>query len=301
MTTNNIPLVSILIPYYNHNNFIQYTLNSILEDTYQNKEIIIINDGSTIKDDSNITKWIDKHKSKINIKYMSRKNLGVTKTLNELISLSSGKYILLCASDDYLINDTISHRISILEKNPSKLMLLSDAIVVDNNNNKLYDSSLSGLYNANLDKYTKDDGLKEEIIKNWSVAGATHLINKELYNKVGLYNENMIVEDFDFFLRVVAKNYILFYNQKVSAYRQHDTNVSNDKEKEFLMKKDILSASSTHIKLFDEPYKGMLENQINYYKAYVKKEESFLKKIQKKTKKARYKIKNLFKRNIHGQ
>jgi len=296
MSSNNQPLVSCLIPFYNHNHFIKRTLDSILEDTYSNKEIIIINDGSSDKDDSSITTWISSHKDQIKINYISRKNIGLTKTLNELIGIAKGKYIVLCASDDYLINNTITNRVAILEKNPHKLLLLSDAIVVDNNNNKTHNSSLTELYTADLEKYYSDDGLKEEIINQWSIAGATHLINKDLYDKVGLYNEDLIVEDFDFFLRVSAKNYILFDNQQVSAYRQHETNVSNDKEKEYKMKKDLYNAASTHLNLFQEPHKTMLLDKVNYYNALVKREESFSKQLKKRTKKFRYKIKDLFRK-----
>jgi len=297
MPTDNLPLVSCAIPYYNHKEFITYTLDSIIQDTYPNKEIILINDGSSDKDDSCIIEWIEANKNKININYISRENRGLTKTLNELISLANGKYILLCASDDYLINNTITKRVELLEKNPQKLLLLSDAIVVDNDNKELYKSSLSQLYKADLDAYKNDESLKKEIITNWSIAGATHLINKKLYDEIGLYNEELIVEDFDFFLRAVAKDYILFYNEQVSAYRQHETNTSSDTTKTLRIKQDIYNSAMKHLHLFEEPYKTMLLDLANSYLNAIQREKSFLKKLKKRTKKFRYKIKNLFKKN----
>ncbi|MEA1916324.1 MAG: glycosyltransferase [Campylobacterota bacterium] len=299
MSTNNHPLVSFIIPFYNHNHFVKYTLDSILEDSYPNKEIIVINDGSSNPDDSSITQWISNHSSNISINYISRENVGLTKTLNELISLSNGKYIALCASDDYLINNTVSKRVEILENNPNKLLLLSDAIVVNDSNEKVMDSSLSELYSANKQNYLTDDGLKKEIITNWSVAGATHLINRELYDKVGLYNEKFIVEDLDFFLRVVAKDLILFYDEKVSAYRQHDTNLSGNLSQALRMHEDLHGCATTHSVLFDDEYKKMLLDKADYYKKQIehyKRERSFMKQLKKRTKKFRHKIKSLFKR-----
>ena len=120
----NKPLVSFLIPYYNHKQYIGQTLDSILNDTYPNKEIIIINDGSTDTDISVINNWIERHSSTLPIKFISRENKGITKTFNELARTSKGKYIVFCASDDYLINDTISNRVSILEKNQEKMVLI---------------------------------------------------------------------------------------------------------------------------------------------------------------------------------
>jgi Glycosyltransferases involved in cell wall biogenesis len=105
MNTNKLPLVSILIPFYNHNHFIKQTLDSIKEDTYENKEIIIINDGSSNPEDSNITNWMQQH-PEIQTTYIKRENRGVTKTLNELIRMANGDYILPCASDDYFIENT---------------------------------------------------------------------------------------------------------------------------------------------------------------------------------------------------
>ena len=142
MNLSNKPLVSVIIPYYNHNRFVKKTLDSILEDTYPNKEIIIINDGSTELDSSNLENWIDTNRNFINIIYKKRTNKGITKTLNEMINLSSGKYIALIASDDYFINNTFSKRVDILENNKTKLMLVADAIVVDDDGKLLFQSAM---------------------------------------------------------------------------------------------------------------------------------------------------------------
>ena len=295
MNTNN-PLVSIIIPFYNHNDYIYKTLDSVLEDRYSNKEIVIINDGSSNPDDSNITKWIDKNSDKINIRYIKRENKGLTKTLNELISISKGKYILLCASDDYLINNTIKNRVKILEENPGKYLLLSDAVVVDDNDNMLYKSSLFDFYKSKKENYTYEDSLKMEIISNWSVAGATHLIKKELYDIVGLYDETLIVEDYDFFLRVVARDFILYYDEKVSAYRRHDTNVSGDISRELKIFRDIKKTALKNFKLFDGVYREKLLEVSETYDQKIKNYflKNFVRIVRKKSKKYRENIKKMF-------
>ena len=222
MNTINFPLVSIIIPFYNHNHFIKQTLDSILADTYPNKEIIIINDGSTNLDDSNAVRWIDTYQKQIQIRYLKRENKGLTKTLNELVNLSNGKYIVVCASDDYLINDTITQRVKILESNPSKLLLISDNIVIDNDNKLISNSNLFEHRKGIKKDYLSEDGLKKSFINNWGLAGACYITSKEIYNEIGLYDENLIVEDWDFFLRAVSKNLVMFYDERVSAYRIHE-------------------------------------------------------------------------------
>lgn len=220
---NNLPLVSILIPLYNHEQFIEKLLDSILEDSYENKEIILINDGSKDKSDEVVKNWITRNKN-VNINYLSRENKGLHKTLNELISLSNGKYILNIASDDYLINDTISKRVEVLEKNQSKLMLISDCIAVDDNNNTINNSTIEELHYGNKSNYFTDEKLKNEILYKWSIVGPSYMLNKKIYDLLGYYDPAVILEDWDYAVRAVSENLILFYDEKVAAYRLHDNN-----------------------------------------------------------------------------
>ena len=271
MHLNSKPLVSFLIPFYNHNHFIKFTLDSIIEDTYDNKEIIIINDGSSNPDDSNIVSWIKEHKNEVSINYIKRENKGVTKTLNELIDLSKGKYLAVCASDDYFINNTISKRVELLEENPHRLLLLSDNLVIDDNGKELYSSNLFEYRNKNKANYLNDKKLKHEVISNWGIAGACYLINKELFSKVDNFDESLIVEDWDFFLRVAAKELILFYDERVSAYRLHDTNTINNPKVALTMHENQAFVAKKNLHLFSFPYNLYLYRRYLKYKIKVRK------------------------------
>lgn len=274
MNTNRSPLVSIIIPFYNHNHFIKQTLDSIKEDTYENKEIIIINDGSPNPDDNNIVKWINSNQD-IQVRYIKRENKGLTKTLNELIDIANGDYILLCASDDYLINNTIETRVAILENRPDKMVLISDNIVVDNDSNITHQSNLFE-YRAkgNKHNYFSDTGLKKEIINRWALAGPCFLAKKEVYSVIGKYDESLIVEDWDFFLRAVAKDLVMFFDEKVSAYRIHGENTILNPHVSTRMYQDQLSVAKKNIQLFKFPHNLYLFRR--YIKFYIK-----LRKISK--------------------
>ena len=258
MNLSNKPLISVIIPYYNHNRFVKKTLDSILEDTYPNKEIIIINDGSTELDSSNLENWIDTNRNFINIIYKKRTNKGITKTLNEMINLSSGKYIALIASDDYFINNTFSKRVDILENNKTKLMLVADAIVVDDDGKLLFESAMFEQRKAPKKNYFTDSGLKKEIIKRWSFVGPTSFMNKKIFDIVGNYNENLLIEDWDFYLRVVSKDLMLFFYVKVAAYRWHENNISKDETKNYLRDLCACETQKINIKNFKFPYNVLL-------------------------------------------
>jgi len=305
MNINEYPLVSVIIPFYNHNKFIKKTLDSILEDSYPNKEIIIINDGSTDSDDSNILSWLEKHKDSIKIIYIKRENKGLTKTFNELVKISKGKYLLPCASDDYFINDTITKRVELLEQveSKNKLILISDNIVVDENNKLIFKSNLFELRNVDVDKLSSDDGLKYSVIKQWSFAGPSWIANRRLFDEFGLYlDENFAAEDWDFFLRIVAKNYALFYNEKVSAYRWSPK--KSDKNDSFTqkLKNDLRQTALKNSELFEEPYNQWLldyyntteEKNIKYWLKYINP----IRWIRTRTKSIRYKIKRYLKEKL---
>ena len=80
-------------------------------------------------------------------------------------------------------------------------------------------------HNVNIKKYKDDKSLKNEIILRWSVPGPVFIARKELYEKNNmLYNESLIGDDWDMYLKLVSTNSLGFIDLKVSAYRMHDYN-----------------------------------------------------------------------------
>jgi glycosyltransferase involved in cell wall biosynthesis len=268
------PLVSVIIPYYNHNLFVTQTLDSILADPYPKKEIIIINDGSSDPDDSQIIHWIEIHHHEIKITYRKRENKGITKTLNEMLTMASGDYIAHIASDDFFINNTFTQRVKLLQAHPDKLMLLSDATTVNDEGNQLFESALFEQRGGKKEFYFTDKGLKREIIKRWCVVGPTTFIDKRLFEKIGGYDETLFYEDWDLFLRAVSKDLILFHDQKVAAHRWHQNNASANPKTEYMRALDLAQTAKQNLKYFSLPYSFMLWKRLRSWKKVIKKLES---------------------------
>lgn len=220
------PLVSIIIPSYNHSKFIKETLDSIIKDNYPNKEIVIIDDGSKDKSVKIINDWV-KNNPEQKINFINRNNKGLCKTLNELVENAKGDYIIVLASDDLLVNNTISERIDIL-RNSKKMALLSDAEVIDNKGEIIYSSMLSELHNADKTKYIHENDLLDEIIFKFSISGAVVMMDANIFKLIGKYPEDLKAEDLYFYLSTAAKNQLLFYDKVVSRYRIHDNNTSGE-------------------------------------------------------------------------
>lgn len=108
------PLISVIIPIYNVEKYLEKCLNSVVNQDYKNIEIILINDGST--DDSlniaNKYKEIDKR-----IKIFSQKNQGLSAARNTGLDKSTGEYITFIDSDDFVTKDYISYLFNLLKKN----------------------------------------------------------------------------------------------------------------------------------------------------------------------------------------
>lgn len=222
------PLVSVIIPSYNHAQYILTCLNSIIADDYPNKEIIVLDDGSTDKSVDTIKQWYETQKDTIKypFKLVYRENRGLTKTLNELVASSNGEYVCPIASDDYLLPGSIRERVVYLEANPTKKAVFGDYVVVDGNGERLFDS---GIERKGRKKFLhKDNLIASEMTFYWCLSGPVLIVKREVYDSIRGYDERLVVEDWDFYLQLCAKGWLGFINLPVGAYRKHEKNTSNN-------------------------------------------------------------------------
>ena len=222
----NYPLVSILVPSYNHEKYVTRTLDSILEDNYPNKEIVIINDGSKDHSDEIIKNWIMEHEGIIKITYRSRANSGVCKTLNELVSLSSGKYLVPIASDDMLLPGSILKRVELLKNHPQKSVLVTDAVVIDEHDQVIMNSAIDDYNKKDKKRFKDDEGILLSTLVSPQISGPSVMMDRNVFEAVGPYHENLIAEDWYFYQRAAAKYLIFFDDQIAGKYRVHITNAS---------------------------------------------------------------------------
>lgn len=109
-----LPLVSVVIPVYNAEEYVRESINSIVEQTYNNLEIIVVDDGST-DGTSDLLKQMSREHSRLRL--MSGPNRGIVKALNSAIDASRGKYILRMDADDIALKDRVEQQVLFMEKN----------------------------------------------------------------------------------------------------------------------------------------------------------------------------------------
>lgn len=259
----NRPLVSVLIPAYNHERFIGKCLDSVLLDTYSNKQLVIINDGSTDGTAEIISEWISRYQSCMDIRYVDRENKGIAATLNELTAIAAGDFFRLGASDDYFLPEGTSAQVAYLQANPTKLAVVGDSVVVDDRGKVVHDSAMIGLFNVDKTRYRTDVGIRREIISNWAIGGPVPLLRKIGLEAAHGWNENLLIDDWDFFLRLAALDAVGFIDVKVGAYRVHGTNTSKTKDptRRIANLQNMAEAANRNLVLFDYQHRALLKAQ----------------------------------------
>jgi glycosyltransferase involved in cell wall biosynthesis len=263
--------VSILIPAFNHERFVQRCLDSVLEDPYPAKELVIIDDGSTDKTAERIADWVAAHCMDLPIEYVRRDHKGIAATLNELVARASGEFFRPGASDDYLLPGGLDAQVRYLLAHPGKGAVIGDSVVVDQYGKKLYDSGMRDLHGANKNLYRSDDGIRRAVISQWAIGGPVALMRRNALDTVDRWSEGLRIEDWDLFLRLAARDALGFIDVSVCAYRIHGANLSKTRH---TATRVIHLAESRQVALrraclFDEPCRTLLRAQSHYIGAKI--------------------------------
>ena len=199
MTNNFNPKVSIVIPVYNGSNFLKEAIESALAQTYQNIEIIVVNDGSN---DNGATEQIARSFGN-KIQYYSKENGGTSTALNLGISKMTGDYFSWLSHDDMYYPKKISRQIEELEKLSNKdTIMMTDLRGINEKRQVIYKTN----YIEHINKYPpRAQSYLHPILYN-QTHGCTLLIPKKCFSEVGLFDEKQIVaQDFEFFYRAFFK------------------------------------------------------------------------------------------------
>lgn len=229
---NNIrELVTIIIPSYNHSEFVKEAVLSALNQDYGNIELIVIDDGS-----SDGSRWILQDLSKkYGFLYVEQNNQGVAKTINNGIRKANGAYLSILASDDYFYTNKISllmNQFANFDKDTAAIF--GDAVLVDKLGNSI-EKEYQGRKSVNfLDLYLssqRKQHLSEKkyadykmLIEGNFIPAMSVLIKMQKIKEVGFFPEDYAIEDYPMWLKFSKKFKIGFVDFPVAAYRQHDNN-----------------------------------------------------------------------------
>ena len=215
------PLVSIVIPCYNHEKYIEESIQSAIEQTYANIELIVIDDGSHDQSVALIEKMREKCESRfVNFKFIARENRGLSKTLNQALGLVEGEFFSVLASDDIMFPEKTITQLNLINHDPEVIAIFTAHQYID------ADSQVISIKSSSYKEFT----FKDIFFHQHDIPASSQMIRVNELRRLGGYNENTKVEDWDLWLRLTENGAKLVYIPEVLVgYRAHDANLSRDK------------------------------------------------------------------------
>ena len=208
---SNLPLITVLMPVYNGFKYLDEAMKSILNQSFQNFEFIIIDDGS-IDDSVKIIKSYDDNRIRL---VKNRNNLGQSETLNKGLSLTRGKYIARMDQDDISMPERFKKQLDFMENN-------SDVDVCGSW------VQLMGKYNGIIELETQSEEIKISLLTNQNLTHPAVMIRKSTLVKYELnYNPTFTIgNDYDLWVRMF--DYCSFANlpEPLLKFRMHDNQYS---------------------------------------------------------------------------
>jgi glycosyltransferase involved in cell wall biosynthesis len=236
------PKVSVIMPVYNASKFLAESIESILNQTFENFELIILNDFSNDNSKEIIELYSNKDQR---ITFIDKKeNVGPASLRNEGIEIAKGEFIALNDSDDISLPTRFEKQLQVFEKDLDLFLCGSwYTIFGENLKEKIIKNSES------------HEKLKVDFLDNCYVGNSTVMFRKSLLGNNRFKSEFVIAEDYELWDRLIKK--YKFYNIQESLvfYRWHETNISKTK-------KDNIEKALRQIKLQQFSYLG-IENQNN--------------------------------------
>lgn len=246
--------ISVIIPAFNAEKYIEECLNSLIVQSYQNFEIIIVDDGSKDKTKEIIQSFIEKN-CLYNVKYFYQENQGPASARNTGIKNSVGEFIVLLDADDFLEKDCLEIKINYFLNNPRIDFLSTNAYL-------FYSGKVKGFYRFINEKEIQNKLQVESLVMENTIITSTVMIRKSIFNFVGLFNESreiIGVEDFELWLRMsTAKIKSGFINLPLTYYREHSNSISVDKSE---MLRKLIKVLNNFIKV-NSQYENIVANQI---------------------------------------
>ena len=254
MNTKFKPLVSIVIPTYNHAKFISKALKSVIDQTYKNWEAIIIDNESVDETYKLINNFNDSR-----IKYFKISNDGViAKSRNLGIKEAKGDWVAFLDSDDWWTKDKLEVCFSKITKDVDFIYHAHEYV-----NKSKYFFKKKIIKGRQLKKPILNDLLIGTITKGSQISNSSVIVRKDILIKIGGLNENKILvgsDDYDTWLRIAQiTDQFLYINKKLSFYLVHNANTSS---KDMSIPQRLAVRNFMH--LFNNQQKLNLEIKLRY-------------------------------------
>lgn len=232
------PLVSIIVPSFNHANYISDCICSIALQDYRNIELIIIDDGS--KDDSVLR--IEEMRNFcerrfVRFEFRSRVNLGLSATMNEALAWCEGEFVAPIASDDMLFRRKTSLQVSHMQRFPDCAAVFGTTEIIRE----------SEIGRKGAVRPFRSYKFSDIFLHKHNLPASTQMIRSRVLREIGGYKNGVIIEDWTMWLAIAKRGHSLHnIGEPLALYRLHGSNISNQLTLMATERKNVARIYSEH-------------------------------------------------------
>ncbi|WP_286777301.1 glycosyltransferase family 2 protein [Sphingobacterium sp. UBA2074] len=249
---HNTPTVSVIVPCYNHEKYIEECISSIFNQTYSNFEVLVIDDGSV----DNSVPILQKLKEIYDFELIIQENRGLSETFNRgLKYFKNSKYITFCASDDFWAPNKIELQLKFMELNSEIPMCYGKVHYVDE------ESIIIQQYDKQNDIY-RGGYLFDDIFLFKLHPPVNYFFKRSIFEEIGYYDKDIYAEDYYMNLKIASKYQIGFINEYLSYYR-----VDSSFQKVFRFKK-VSESHLNSISLYKNNKNYMLARRLVFLRMF---------------------------------
>jgi glycosyltransferase involved in cell wall biosynthesis len=227
-----VPKVSVIIPAYNRAHFLGEAIQSVLDQTFPDFELIVVDDGST----DNTKEVVESFKDP-RIRYIYQENRGQSAAQNTGIKASGSEYIAILGSDDMWLPQNLELKVKVLDARPDVALVCSDTYFFDDRTGAIlgrfwHDKRFT--YPVNPGKATQQP-LREMLSHGCFIAPQMAVVRRQVFTEVGYFDESLRRgDDWDMFVRIVRRfPAIETIDMPLGRNRQHDGRLTANQEGEY--------------------------------------------------------------------
>jgi glycosyltransferase involved in cell wall biosynthesis len=227
-----MPKVTVVIPTYNYARFLGEAIQSVLDQTFTDFELVVVDDGSTDNTREVVGSFKDPR-----VRYIYQEHRGVSVAQNTGHKASVSEYITGLGADDSYLPQNLELKVKVLDARPELALVCSDAWMIDGRTGSILGKYWHGKpFNHSVDpRRAAQQPLKELLYREFFITPQATLIRRKVIDEVGLFDESLPThEDWDLFFRIVQRFPIETIDIPLIKMKHHDANLSKNRTKRYL-------------------------------------------------------------------